>query len=216
MRHVTKDRTGSGAFTLIELLIVVAIIAILALIAVPNFLEAQTRAKEAREKNDLRTIDVALTAYHVDHTAYPPWTERNGDRIHPCSWRFAWLTTPIAYMTSVLWDPFAKYKEWDETDGGRPRWDTYDLVTWWNQDYNDDPWLYSHWWRCNGFGPDYVNQFGGGRGDWDGVMTYALDVFPNYIYDPPNGTVSWGDVMRVGPRSPTTTRGYHPIEQLPW
>ena len=90
------SRARRGAFTLIELLIVVAIIAILALIAVPNFLEAQTRAKVARAKNDLRTIDVALTAYHVDHNTYPPWTERNGDRIHPCSWRFAWLTTPIA------------------------------------------------------------------------------------------------------------------------
>ena len=43
------------AFTLIELLIVVAIIAILAAIAVPNLLNAQVRAKVARVKNDLNT-----------------------------------------------------------------------------------------------------------------------------------------------------------------
>lgn len=49
-----------GAFTLIELLIVVAIIAILALIAVPNFLEAQIRSKVSRAKSDLRSIATAL------------------------------------------------------------------------------------------------------------------------------------------------------------
>lgn len=203
-------------FTLIELLIVVAIIAILALIAVPNFLEASARAKVSREKAELRMIDVAYTAYHVDNGAYPPWTERNGSRIHPCSWRFAWVTTPVAYITSVPMDPFAKGKERDELDGGRPNWDTYDMVTW-NGNRNDDPWTFSHAWRCNGFGPDYTNQYGGGRNSFNGVNlggTYAT--FPNYVYDPTNGTVSWGDVIRVGPRVPTTTRGYHPIETLPW
>ena len=59
------------SFTLIELLIVVAIIAILAAIAVPNFLEAQTRAKVARVKNDLRSVATAIEAYRVDTNKYP-------------------------------------------------------------------------------------------------------------------------------------------------
>src|SRR4026207_2025927 len=59
------------AFTLIELLIVVAIIAILAAIAVPNFLEAQVRAKVARAKNDLRVVVTGLEAYRVDQNTYP-------------------------------------------------------------------------------------------------------------------------------------------------
>ena len=55
------------AFTLIELLIVVAIIAILAAIAVPNFLEAQVRAKVSRTKADMRSIATAIESYRVDH-----------------------------------------------------------------------------------------------------------------------------------------------------
>ena len=60
-----------GAFTLIELLIVVAIIAILAAIAVPNFLEAQTRSKVSRAMADQRSVVTALESYRVDFNKYP-------------------------------------------------------------------------------------------------------------------------------------------------
>jgi len=91
VRAVRKD---SASFTLIELLIVVAIIAILALIAVPNFLEAQTRAKVSRVKADLRTLATALEAYYVDWNSY---SYRNGRAENPDmdGWGgFLVLTTP--------------------------------------------------------------------------------------------------------------------------
>lgn len=60
------------AFTLIELLIVVAIIGILAAIAVPNFLLAQQRAMKAQCAGNLHTLGVALATYRFDHGRYPP------------------------------------------------------------------------------------------------------------------------------------------------
>jgi prepilin-type N-terminal cleavage/methylation domain-containing protein len=109
------------AFTLIELLIVVAIIAILAAIAVPNFLEAQTRAKVSRVKADHRTIATALESYAVDNNIYPEqgpnnsatWpfsrdTDPYGSPSSPYAIAFR-LSTPIAYVSStqsVFADPF--------------------------------------------------------------------------------------------------------------
>src|SRR5512135_1472624 len=88
------------AFTLIELLIVVAIIAILAAIAVPNFLEAQTRAKVSRVRADLRTVATALEAYAVDNAKFPP-----NDGVYNVLPKQ--ISTPVAYLSSgLLVDPF--------------------------------------------------------------------------------------------------------------
>jgi prepilin-type N-terminal cleavage/methylation domain-containing protein len=104
------------AFTLIELLVVVAIIAILAAIAVPNFLEAQTRSKVSRTKSDQRTMTSALEMYAVDHMKLPQsqffnlpgavkrnWlgqdevTDPDLNEIRRVLER---LSTPLAYITS--------------------------------------------------------------------------------------------------------------------
>ncbi len=97
-------------FTLIELLIVVAIIAILAAIAVPNFLEAQTRAKVSRAKADIRSLATALESYAVDNNNFPPdITTTDGRTIGPgWYWYISHrLTSPVAYITNtMLIDPF--------------------------------------------------------------------------------------------------------------
>ncbi len=67
-------RRRFSAFTLIELLFVVAIMAVLAAIAVPNFLEAQTRVKVARVHTDMAATTLALNRYYADKGAYPPNT----------------------------------------------------------------------------------------------------------------------------------------------
>jgi prepilin-type N-terminal cleavage/methylation domain-containing protein len=92
---------STKAFTLIELLIVVAIIAILAAIAVPNFLEAQTRSKVSRMLADMRSIATALEAYQVDNNKYPP-----ADSWALTEEALRLTTTPIAYITSTPIDIF--------------------------------------------------------------------------------------------------------------
>jgi len=96
-------------FTLIELLIVVAIIGILAAIAVPNFLNAQVRAKVSRVYSDIRALGEAIEMYKIDHNTYPGgekfWESSSKWWVHH-TYRYHVLTTPIAYMTSIPIDPF--------------------------------------------------------------------------------------------------------------
>ncbi|HOJ59411.1 MAG TPA: prepilin-type N-terminal cleavage/methylation domain-containing protein, partial [bacterium] len=92
---------SENSFTLIELLIVVAIIGILAAIAVPNFLESQTRAKVARVKEDLRSLGMAAEMYLLDHGQYPPHLEQPSCNEIPYHRRYAFFTTPVAYIHAI-------------------------------------------------------------------------------------------------------------------
>ena len=63
LRKLNKNR---GGFTLVEIMIVVAIIALLAAIAVPGFLRARKRSQATRILNDLRMIDSAVDQYAIE------------------------------------------------------------------------------------------------------------------------------------------------------
>jgi type II secretion system protein G len=107
-RSIRKNRfakTNLKGFTLIELLIVIAIILILIAIALPNFLEAQIRARVTKAKGEIRSLAIAMDSYFLDFKAYPAETE--GDFGRPRGeFGHAWLTSPIAYIAQVPEDPF--------------------------------------------------------------------------------------------------------------
>jgi prepilin-type N-terminal cleavage/methylation domain-containing protein len=63
LKTINKRR---GGFTLVEIMIVVAIIALLAAIAVPGFLRARKRSQASRILNDLRMIDSAVDQYAIE------------------------------------------------------------------------------------------------------------------------------------------------------
>ena len=61
-----KLRRSHGGFTIVELMIIVAILTLLVAIAVPNFIRARKRAQATRTLNDLRMVDAAIDRYAID------------------------------------------------------------------------------------------------------------------------------------------------------
>jgi prepilin-type N-terminal cleavage/methylation domain-containing protein len=64
MKSISSNRRG---FTLVEIMIVVAIIALLASMAVPNFLRARKRSQAVRTLEDLRLLDSAVDEYAIEN-----------------------------------------------------------------------------------------------------------------------------------------------------
>ena len=213
-----------AGFTLIELLIVVAIIAILAAIAVPNFLEAQTRAKVSRAKADIRSVGVALESYAIDHNAYPWHPNVVNDPLR--GFTPVTLTTPLAYISSLPPDAFGpgvrntllniatetfpnpfdlmNYETRAQHQSYRPgNWELDgpgDRVRWIVVSVGPDRFaLINEGFNFHGNAPEYFSGRPGvpGLGGGQGALG------ANGWYDPTNGTTSHGDVIGYGPGGPS-------------
>ncbi len=165
----------SDGFTLIELLIVVAIITILAAIAVPNFLEAQTRAKVSRTQSDMRSVGIALDSYNVDNGTYP--IVISGVNWNPLSARLRALSTPVAYIATIPPDVFPDLKNSAFADPSYV--DTFDYFSKVSDPGSDNASLFGRLWRLASAGPDLHQGWG------------------EVPYDATNGTKSTGDIWLI-------------------
>ena len=96
-----KNRKG---FTLIELMIVVAIIGILAAIAIPNFLKFQAKSKQSEAKTNLKGIYTAETGYFGEKNSYGTFQTVNWEPVGRSRYRFTVATgsTDLGDMTVAL------------------------------------------------------------------------------------------------------------------
>jgi prepilin-type N-terminal cleavage/methylation domain-containing protein len=77
---MNKQKNRPAGFTLVEIMIVVAIIALLAAIAVPGFLRARKRSQASKILNDLRMIDSAIDQYAIENG------KKTGDPVAVADW----------------------------------------------------------------------------------------------------------------------------------
>jgi len=181
------------AFTLIELLIVVAIIGILAAIAVPNFLNAQLRAKIAKCESEMNAWVQAYSMYRMDNGEFPNHLSGHAP------WQNKFITTPIAYVSSIPRDIFQA--------------NTIPTLGTLQYSYGE---YHADWFGDGGVAPERLIQnptlyaqakqgrVRSTRFGHVGTVYYIWSFGPDgehtseYLFDITNGVKSIGDIVRVG------------------
>lgn len=191
------------AFTLIELLIVVAIIGILASIAIPVYRDATIKSRVAQVKMELRNLGIALDTYRLDNNHYP---RKENDMLFFAQFLLPDLTSPIAYLNPVkINDPFGPVAEFEmpitpptlEASGD---FADRNYVPLQKNSYTYVP--YINFASIHGIRNLMSESFAVASVGPDRMDSYIIDIpFPEFkrfpgesVYNPSNGVVSAGDI----------------------
>jgi type II secretion system protein G len=196
-KRLFGDRKKGNGFTLIELLIVIAIILILIAIALPNFLEAQIRARVTRAKGEIRSIGIAMESYFLDFQAYPAESEADALNRGHFERGLFWLTSPIAYMSSMPIDPFGG----TQGTGGNLRYYETGGCERSGPPIPDCGGVCLETWVVFTNGPDHMEQSGQSNVGIDSAQPHCKGDPLSTItlsYSATNGTKSHGDIFLWG------------------
>ena len=193
----------SRGFTLIELLIVVAIIGILAAIAVPNFLNAQMKAKVVRVVSDMKAVGMAEEQYRLDNGQYTYDGDCGVGQAEHLS--YIPLTTPVAYLSTIPEDEFSgidpKFENRQTIQTGlRPVYEYTSRVSFGSKgtpNCKDSTAVYN---MLGSYNINYIMLSLGPDGDrdypWGTTGAQGLhDRTAGFIYEPSNGLTSDGDIF---------------------
>ncbi len=181
-----------NAFTLIELLVVVAIIGILTTIAMPNFQNAQVKARTSAALAEMQSLSTAVEQYYMDHNTYPldgnDYLERSVEYFDQKRIQHV-LTTPTAYITELPGDLF------HETDK-----------------YHSDPLIGKYFTSKKPYPYVYYSKGNFFENKGNPNAYYLFSFGPNQYFDNAdsregeyleynitNGVISEGDLIRKGP-----------------
>ena len=203
-----SQKAQRPGFTLIELLIVVAIIGILAAIAVPNFLNAQLRAKVSRVVSDMKALATAEEQYRIDHNQYTYDGDCNVGGAEHLS--YIPLTTPIAYISSIPEDEFSglvpKFENRQSIKAGlKPVFEYTSRVSFGPSGTPNCKNIQANYDMLGRVGVEYLMLSLGPDGDRD--FPWSVEAYQDvgngkgiFVYEPSNGLVSDGDIFVLNSR----------------
>lgn len=151
-----KNHARSG-FTLVELLIVIAILGVLASLILANMSGARERARDTQRKSDLRQLQTALRMYFNDYMKYPGFYVSGGvsriqhiatdGSVTTFNWGDEFALNGNTYMAKLPQDPLStsiyQYNYWRDSS------DTDVYCAWANLENTSDPQIADSQERCD-------------------------------------------------------------------